>query len=84
MDTQQKLEILADASQYDLACACGTKGGDDHRKRADGRSDRWLYPASLTARRIVKARKEGAFRSLRQVGLKGKRLATVARYVVPN
>ncbi len=45
MDTQAKLELLADASRYDLSCACGTKGGEDHRKRgADGL---WLYPVSL-------------------------------------
>ena len=45
MDTQKKLELLADASRYDLSCACGTKDGDDHRRRgADGT---WLYPVSL-------------------------------------
>ncbi len=44
MDTRQKLDILADDSKYDLACACGT-GKDDHRKR--GEDGRWLYPVSL-------------------------------------
>lgn len=45
MDTLSKLQTLADASQYDLACACGTKKGSDHRTRnADGT---WLYPVSL-------------------------------------
>jgi predicted DNA-binding helix-hairpin-helix protein len=44
MDTQQKLELLADASRFDLACACGTKE-DDHRVR--GPEGRWLYPVSL-------------------------------------
>ena len=45
MDTQQKLAVLADASRFDLSCACGTRAKDDHRRRgADGV---WLYPASL-------------------------------------
>lgn len=44
-DTDEKLRVLADDSRYDLACACGSKGGDDHRRRgADGL---WLYPASV-------------------------------------
>jgi predicted DNA-binding helix-hairpin-helix protein len=46
MDSQQKLELLADAGRYDLACACGTKGGDDHRKR-DESNQAWLYPVTL-------------------------------------
>ena len=44
MDTLQKLEILSNASRYDLACACGTKNGD-HRKR--GQDGSWLYPVAL-------------------------------------
>jgi predicted DNA-binding helix-hairpin-helix protein len=44
MDTLSKLQLLSDASRYDLSCACGTKQ-DDHRSRgADGS---WLYPVSL-------------------------------------
>jgi predicted DNA-binding helix-hairpin-helix protein len=43
-DTQQKLKILSADAQYDLACACGTRG-DDHRKR--GTQDNWIYPVSL-------------------------------------
>jgi predicted DNA-binding helix-hairpin-helix protein len=43
-DTQKKLEILSADAQYDLACACGTKG-DDHRKR--GAQDKWIYPVTL-------------------------------------
>ena len=44
MDTIEKLRLLSEDSQYDLACACGT-AKDEHRKRgADGR---WLYPVSL-------------------------------------
>ena len=45
MDTQQKLKLLADASRYDLSCACGTKRGTDHRTR--GPDGLWLYPTSL-------------------------------------
>ena len=45
MDTHQKLQALADASRFDLSCACGTRDNDDHRRRgADGM---WLYPVSL-------------------------------------
>jgi len=45
MDTLSKLQLLADASRYDLACACGTKANDDHRRRTpDGM---WLYPVQL-------------------------------------
>ena len=44
MDTQGKLEMLSDASRYDLSCAsCTAK--DDHRVRGEG--GRWLYPVSL-------------------------------------
>lgn len=46
MDAQAKLELLSRDSQYDLACACGTKGGDDHRRR-DGGGESWLYPVTL-------------------------------------
>ncbi len=45
MDTQQKLQLLADASRFDLACACGTKRNEDHRRR--GPEGMWLYPVSL-------------------------------------
>jgi len=45
MDLHEKLELLADASRYDLSCACGTKDGDDHRRR--GPEGLWLYPVSL-------------------------------------
>jgi len=45
VDTQRKLELLADASRFDLACACGARDNDDHRRRSpDGV---WLYPVSL-------------------------------------
>lgn len=44
MDTVEKLNILSQDSQYDLACACGT-GKYDHRKR--GLEGKWLYPVTL-------------------------------------
>lgn len=48
MDAQQKLELLADAGRHDLACSCGTRNPDDHRKRADD-GVRWLFPVSLAS-----------------------------------
>ena len=44
MDTIEKLKVLSEDSQYDLACACGTRD-DDRRKR--GREGKWLYPVTL-------------------------------------
>jgi len=44
MDTLLKLQLLSDASQYDLACACGT-GSQDRRTR--GNDGAWLYPVSV-------------------------------------
>lgn len=44
METIEKLKILSEDSQYDLACACGTNK-DDRRKR--GLDGKWLYPVSL-------------------------------------
>lgn len=44
METIEKLKILSQNSQYDLACACGTST-DDRRKR--GLDGRWLYPVAL-------------------------------------
>jgi predicted DNA-binding helix-hairpin-helix protein len=43
-DTQSKLAILSQDSQYDLACSCGTNK-QDHRRRSA--NDTWLYPVSL-------------------------------------
>lgn len=44
LETHDKLRILTQDSQYDLACACGS-GKDDQRTRsADGR---WIYPVAL-------------------------------------
>ncbi len=45
MSTLETLEILSRDAQYDLACACGTKKGDDHRKR--GTDGGWLYPVTV-------------------------------------
>jgi len=45
MNADEKLKLLADASQYDLSCACGTRDGEDHRRRGPGGV--WLYPTSL-------------------------------------
>ena len=45
MDAHEKLALLADASRYDLSCACGTKRGADHRKR--GSDGMWVYPTSV-------------------------------------
>ncbi|MBU4201487.1 MAG: radical SAM protein [Verrucomicrobia bacterium] len=44
MDTLAKLKILSAASQYDLACACGTHDQDHRRRGTDGK---WLYPVTL-------------------------------------
>jgi len=44
MDTREKLQLLADASRYDLSCSCG-KNADDGRTRSP--EGVWLYPASL-------------------------------------
>lgn len=43
-DTQQKLSILSQDSQYDLACACGTNDNDRRKRTKEGK---WLYPVSL-------------------------------------
>lgn len=44
-DTEEKLRILSQDSQYDLACACGTKQTEDHRHRSE--DNRWIYPVAL-------------------------------------
>lgn len=46
MDTLQKLQLLSDASRYDLSCACGT---NDKDRRMRGSNGAWLYPVSLPA-----------------------------------
>src|SRR5512145_2545595 len=44
-DTSEKLKILSQDSQYDLACACGTKNPDEQRRRSE--DNRWIYPVVL-------------------------------------
>ncbi|MEW6418684.1 MAG: radical SAM protein [Nitrospirota bacterium] len=44
MDTIEKLKVLSEDSQYDLACACGTIKNDRRRRGLDGK---WLYPVTL-------------------------------------
>ncbi|MCP4178010.1 MAG: radical SAM protein [bacterium] len=44
MDKIEKLKILSEDSQYDLACACGT-GKNDRRRR--GNDGKWIYPVTL-------------------------------------
>lgn len=44
MDTIEKLKILAEDSQYDLACACGA---DTRGRRTRGGEGKWLYPVTL-------------------------------------
>jgi len=44
LETLDKLRILSQDSQYDLACACGT-AQDEHRRRSpDGK---WIYPVTM-------------------------------------
>jgi len=44
LTTQDKLSILSQDSQYDLACACGTTDADRRRRSDEGK---WLYPVTL-------------------------------------
>jgi len=44
MDAIEKLKILSNDSQYDLACACGTNKDDRRTRGLDGK---WLYPVAL-------------------------------------
>ena len=44
METIEKLKVLSEDSQYDLACACGTSKGDRRTRGLDGK---WLYPVAL-------------------------------------
>ncbi len=44
MDTDRKLEILAEDARYDLSCACGSTDQDRRKRNAKGA---WVYPASL-------------------------------------
>lgn len=44
LETSEKLKILSQDSQYDLACACGTSD-NEHRIRSS--DDKWLYPVVM-------------------------------------
>jgi len=44
LDTTEKLTILAQDSQYDLACACATRE-NEHRQRS--KDNKWIYPVTL-------------------------------------
>ena len=44
LDISQKLNLLSQASRYDLACACATRP-DEHRQRSS--EQKWIYPVSL-------------------------------------
>ncbi len=44
VETVHKLQILSEASKYDISCACATLK-NEHRKRQDDGT--WLYPVSL-------------------------------------
>jgi len=46
MDTIDKLRLLSEDSQYDLACSCGTNEKDRRKRGLDGK---WLYPVPLAA-----------------------------------
>jgi len=43
-DTNKKLSILSQDSQYDLACACGTNDADRRHRSKEGK---WIYPVTL-------------------------------------
>jgi predicted DNA-binding helix-hairpin-helix protein len=45
VEADHRLAVLADASRFDVSCACGKRGGADHRRR--GRDGLWVYPASI-------------------------------------
>ncbi|OGJ86006.1 MAG: hypothetical protein A2268_06565 [Candidatus Raymondbacteria bacterium RifOxyA12_full_50_37] len=44
LSTVDKLQILSKASQYDLACSCGTTK-QEHRTRSQ--DNQWIYPVTL-------------------------------------
>ena len=43
-DTDEKLRILTEDAQYDLACACGSEKDDRRHRGTDGK---WIYPVTL-------------------------------------
>jgi predicted DNA-binding helix-hairpin-helix protein len=44
LETVEKLRILSQDSQYDLACACGTAQDEHRRRSAEGK---WIYPVTM-------------------------------------
>ncbi len=42
---EERLSILSQESQYDLACACSSKNPVEHRHRS--KDDKWIYPVIL-------------------------------------
>ena len=48
LNTQEKLSILSQDSQYDLACACGM---NDEDRRHRSKDDKWIYPVALPNRK---------------------------------
>jgi predicted DNA-binding helix-hairpin-helix protein len=47
LDTTDKLKILSEDSQYDLACACSVT---DEDRRHRSKDDKWVYPVALPNR----------------------------------
>ncbi|MHC4123485.1 MAG: radical SAM protein [Planctomycetota bacterium] len=43
-DTHEKLKILTEDAQYDLACACSTDKNEHRKRNEDGK---WIYPVTL-------------------------------------
>lgn len=48
LDARDKLTILSQDSQYDIACACGDKESDRRHRSKD---DKWIYPVAITNRK---------------------------------
>ena len=48
LDTTEKLTLLSQDSQYDLACACGMH---DEDRRHRSKDERWIYPVALPQRK---------------------------------
>ena len=46
MTAFEKLRVLSEDSQYDLACSCGTHEKDRRKRGLDGK---WLYPVPMAA-----------------------------------
>ena len=46
MNALDKLRLLSQDAQYDLACACGTNEKDRRKRGLDGK---WLYPVAMAA-----------------------------------